>query len=152
MSVRVSKSIKVNATPERAFAAVTDWRNATRLQTNFSSFRPLDADALGPGVVVAIKGRFHGLPLTVRMKITEFDPPRRMVGQISGTLKSLNGWLFEPLDDGRTKVTFINEYEVPAPLRLLLGQNSFIDRDVTQMTEDALRRLKALLENGSAEV
>ncbi len=148
MSIRVSKSIKVKATPEQAFAAVTDWHNATRLQTNFSSFRPMDADALGLGVVVAIKGRFHGLPLMVRMKITEFDPPRRMVGQISGTLRSINGWLFEPLEDGRTKVTFINEYDVPPPLRILLGQNSFIDRDVTQMTEDALRRLKALLEAG----
>ncbi len=72
-----------------------------------------------------------------------------MVGLVSGMLKSVNAWLFEPLEDGRTKVTFVNEYHIPAPLMMLLGRNSFIDREVTQMTEDALRRLKRLLENGS---
>jgi uncharacterized membrane protein len=151
MSVRVSKSIKINAPVEQAFDYIADWRNATRVQVNFSSFRPIDANALGPGVVIAIKGRFHGLPITVRMKITEFESPRRMVGQVSGMLKSVNAWLFEPLEDGCTKVTFVNEYHVPAPLMLLLGRNSIVDREVTQMTEDALRRLKRLVENGSDE-
>ncbi len=147
---RVSKSIKVNAPIERAFAYIADWRNATKVQTSFSSFQPLNAAELALGTVVAVKGKFHGLPLNVKMKITEFIPPQRMVGHVSGTLKSINAWLFEPTTDGRTKVTFVNEYDVPAPLVALLGQNSFIDREIAAMTEDSLRRLKQQLE-GSEE-
>lgn len=143
---RVSKSIKVSANVEQAFAYIADWRNATKVQTSFSSFQPLNAEELALGTIVAVKGRFHGLPLNVKMKITEFTPPQRMVGHVSGTLKSINAWLFEPTADGRTKVTFVNEYDVPGALAALLGQNSFIDREITAMTEDSLRRLKSLLD------
>ncbi len=74
MGVKVSKSIKVNAPVEQAFAYIADWRNATKVQTNFSSFKPVDADALGPGVVVAVKGRFHGLPIKVRRSPSSSRP------------------------------------------------------------------------------
>jgi uncharacterized membrane protein len=143
---RVSKSIRINAPLERAFAYIADWRNATKVQASFSSFQPLNAEELALGTIVAVKGRFHGLPLNVKMKIIEFAPPQRMVGYVSGTLKGANAWLFEAAEGGRTKVTFVNEYDVPGPLVALLGQNSFIDREINAMTEDSLRRLKRLLE------
>jgi carbon monoxide dehydrogenase subunit G len=147
VTFRVSKSIRVNAPIERAFAYISDWRNATKVQASFSSFEPMNSAEVGEGTILAVKGKFHSLPINVRMKIIEFEPPVRMVGIVSGMLKSVNAWLFEPTDDGRTKVTFVNEYDIPAPLTLLLGKSSFIDREINTMTEDSLRRLKQQLEN-----
>ncbi len=147
MGIKVSKSIKVNVAVAQAFAYVADWRNSPKVQTNFSSFQPVNADELGPGVVVQVKGRFHSLPLSVKMKIVEFEPPRRIVSQVSGMLSSVNAWVFEPLGETQTRVIFANEYRVPAALMALVGGGGFVEREITELTEDALRRLKRLLES-----
>src|SRR5688572_21240847 len=58
----VSSSAVVGATAEEAFNFVADYRNIPRLQPQFSSATLVSEQARGLGAVVALDGRFHGVP------------------------------------------------------------------------------------------
>ncbi|GEM_PF-3177758 len=151
MSVRISKSVRVDAPVEQVFAYIANWRNTTRIQPEFRTFQPLNAEEVSVGVELQAQGRFYGLPITVRLKVVEFEPNQRMVTEVNGGLRSLNAWLFEPLGAQQTKLIFVNEYALPGVLQRLVGGNGFVQREVARMTEHALLAVKAEVEAASRE-
>ncbi len=143
----------VPADAERAFDFVADYRNIPRLQSQFSSAKVVGELERGQGAVVELSGRFHGVPMRVKNRIVAFTPPCRLVSISDGTVLSRNVWEFEPVDAGAgvsnsARVTLTIEYKVAAgPLgKLFTGvASSLFHREIQQMTDDSLRRLRELL-------
>lgn len=145
-------SALVPTTAERVFDFIADYRNIPRLQPQFSSAKVISELERGQGAIVELSGRFHGMPMRVKNKIITFIPPRRLVSISEGTVLSRNTWEFEPVEDGdgtsSTRVTFSVEYKVAAgPFgKLFTGvASSLFHKEIQEMTDDSLRRLRELL-------
>jgi ribosome-associated toxin RatA of RatAB toxin-antitoxin module len=151
MPTAISSAL-VPATPDRVFDFIADYRNITRLQTQFASAKLASEIERGQGAVVELSGRFHGMPMRVKNRIVTFTPPRRLVSVSEGTVLSRNVWEFEPVEGEETpstRVTFSVEYKVAAgPFgKLFTGvASSLFHKEIQEMTDESLRRLQALME------
>ena len=154
----VSSSALVGATAEEAFNFVADYRNIPRLQPQFLSATVVSEQARGLGAVVALDGRFHGMPMQVRNRIIAFSEPERLVSVSEGAILSRSTWEFEPVSDDplTTRVTLTLEYSLRKVMGgLFMGVGSALwplfNREVQGMTDESLRRLRALLADRSNE-
>lgn len=114
MTARVEVSVLVDADPAAAFAAIVDlpvqerWMVGTRLYPLVS---PVDLPAVGARLAA-----FTGLGdvgfLDI-MTVTEYDPPHRWVVRHDGAFVKGVGIFVVDRVDGRTRVTWIEDLELP---------------------------------------
>lgn len=135
----------INATPEDIFNFLADYSNIPRLQPQFESARLVGDKARGLGAVVELKGRFHGVPMTIRNRIVTFTPPYRLVSISEGTVLSRNTWELraQPGEQTATEVSLSVEYKISGPLGgLFTGvASSLFHKEIQGITDESLRRL-----------
>lgn len=146
---RIAHFVHVQAPIDVVFAFVADFHNLPRLQSEFRIVRHLAGPPQGLHAQIEAHGSFHGLPLTTRMTIVGFEPPRALVSDTTGGIHSRSTWSFREeqppgADRPLVRVTLVIHYEVRLPGLSLLG--GLVHHDVDRMTTDALRRLKVLME------
>lgn len=105
--------VHVDAPRETVFAFVDDWHQTTRYLRGLVRWEPMDPDhvqGLGTRFAAAIKAG----PVTLdgKMEVTEHEPPDRIAfTSIEGP--RLDGlWVFDD-EDGGTRVTLTNDFELP---------------------------------------
>ncbi len=153
----VSASSIIPASRDQVFEFLADYRNIPKLQPHFASARLVSEVGRGQGAVVALEGRFHGIPMHAQNRIIAFDPPRRMVSISEGSVLSRSTWELAsaPGNPSVTSVSLTIDYKIKAGGGGLLGglANSFSNlfhREVQGMTDDSLRRLKAIFDGHDA--
>ena len=141
---RIERSILVKAAVEEVFEFVADYRNTTRYQRHFSRFDPIGPPTRGLGLTVDARGRFRGIPIHARLRVTEFVENERIVSNSIEGLKSAAIWRFDR-EDEQTRVTFTASYAWPVPI-LSGALRRMLTEELVSMTESSLRELKRLVE------
>jgi ribosome-associated toxin RatA of RatAB toxin-antitoxin module len=134
---------------EDVFDFIADFRNIPRLQPQFSTARLASEVEKGLGAVVELEGRFRGLPMHVQNKIIAFDSPRRLVSISDGSVLSRSTWELQPISDESTKVTLTLDYKFKQGGSLFGGIAQLFIGEIQNMTDESLRRLKAIFEDES---
>jgi ribosome-associated toxin RatA of RatAB toxin-antitoxin module len=145
----VQATSRIEATPEEVFDFLAEYRNIPRLQPQFDSARLVSEQDRGAGAVVELKGRFHGMPISVMSRIITFSPPYRMVSISEGSVLSRNTWELhsnEHVSPTVTQVTFTVEYKMSGPLGgLFTGiASSIFHKEIQSMTDESLHRLSSI--------
>ncbi len=152
---RLSRFVIVHAPLEAVFAFLADYRNIPRMQPQFQRVRPLTTATEGVGAMLELQGRFHGLPITAQVRIVQVEPPRLLVSDSTGAVKSRSTWRLTPVPPSpdaegaappvATRASLTLDYEVSVPgLGRLLG--GFVAGDVAAMTVESLKQLKRMVE------
>lgn len=151
---RIAHFILIDAPIARVFDFVADYRNLPRIQAHFKSVRLLTAQAHGTGAQLEAHGSFHGLPLTVQMRIVDYRPPHLFVSDSEGGVRSRSTWRFSeqpgaiPGAPPRVRADLAIDYQINLPGLSLFG--GLVQGDLSAMTADSLRRLKRLVEAAPA--
>ncbi len=140
----IARSILVNAPIEEVFQFVADYRNTPKYQRQFSRFEPVGEPTHGLGLTVDARGRFKGLPIRAKLRITEFVENERIVSRSVEGLKSAAEWEFGREGD-KTRVTFTASYSWPLPI-LSRAIRKMLEAELIAMTEASLRELRRLVE------
>lgn len=144
----VSASAIIPAGRESVFDFIADYRNIPRLQPHFASARLVSQVDKGTGAVVALDGRFHGMPMRAQNRIIAYDPPKRMVSISEGSVMSRSTWELQPYpgDENSTTVKLTIDYRFKQDGGLLGGLTRSFGQlfhgEIQGMTDDSLRRLK----------
>ncbi len=144
---RVVSTIEVPEKAEAIFDFLADYRNIPLLQSQFSSARVISENERGPGAIVELQGRFHGVPMRVQNRIVTFTSPSRLVSISEGAILSRNTWELRPLassDEPATEVTFSVEYKISGPFGgLFTGiASSLFHGEIEAMTHESLQKLR----------
>ena len=149
----VSSSATVSGSAEDIFDFLADYRNIPRLQPHFSSATLVGDKDRQEGAVVALEGRFHGVPMHVRNRIIAYLRPSRLTSVSEGTVLSRNTWELQQIDHDPpvARVTLTVDYKVRGALGLVVGLGqSIFNQEIQAMTDDSLRRLHGFFEKEPA--
>lgn len=105
--------VHIEAPREAVFAVVDDWRQTTRYLRGLVRWEPVDPGHVrGPGTRFAAAIKAGPVTLEGKMEVTEHEPPERIAfTSIEGP--KLHGlWVFAE-EDGGTRVTLTNDFELP---------------------------------------
>lgn len=139
--MKVERSIELAATPERIYAVIMDPACLERWVSIHKALVDAPDGQLERGSRLTQKLHLAGRDFTVRWKVVENRPARRVVWEGSGPLRSHAGVTYEltPIEGG-TRFTYTNEFALPGgPLGRFAGP---VVRRVT--TGEIDRSLEAL--------
>lgn len=140
----IERSILIDAPIEEVFEYVADYRNTLKYQRQFSKFEAVGQPAYGLGLTVDARGRFKGIPIHSKLRITEFVKNERIVSRSIEGLKSDVEWSFAG-EGTQTRVRFTASYAWPVPI-LSKTLRRVLEAELASMTESSLRALKRLVE------
>lgn len=146
----ITKVIDIMVPANEVFEYVADFRNSLTYMVNFDKFEACGEIAYGAGAEVMAEGRFMSVPIKSRLKIVEFDPPRRFVSQSTEGVESTSTWEFNdlpPFEGVGTEVVFTSNYTVPGG-KLFGGllNGVLVERNIEKQTIQTLVNLKKVLE------
>ncbi|HXF57012.1 MAG TPA: SRPBCC family protein [Actinomycetota bacterium] len=105
--------------PEALWSLLTDWERQASWMPDVAWVRVLGPER-GLGAWLEVRTRVIGLPfLTDRLRVTAWDPPRRLAVRHEGVVRGSGEWLLEPLTHG-TRLTWTEDLHLPGPLDALL--------------------------------
>src|SRR5439155_26903653 len=69
------------------------------------------------GARLAVSTKVFGIPLTTDLvRVTGWDPPRSVTVEHEGLVVGSGQWRLDPMPDGRTRFTWVEELRMPPPL------------------------------------
>ena len=99
--------IEVERPLEEAFAFASDFANAERWDPGVTESRRDDPGPVGPGATYRLVVAFRKTTLPMTYRITEFDPPNRVVLRGEGAaIHAVDEIRFERAGRGRTRITY----------------------------------------------
>jgi dehydrogenase/reductase SDR family protein 12 len=105
--VTLLEVIEVNRSLEEAFAFASDFSNAERWDPGVKESRHEGAAAVGVGATYRLIVTFRKTSLPMTYRITEFDPPNRVVLRGQGsTVRAVDEIRFERAGRDRTRITY----------------------------------------------
>lgn len=106
----ISASTIIDAPPATVFAIVADPRQHSRIDGSDTVGAVIDAPErlTGKGDTFTVRMKMHGVPYTMKNKVVELEPDRRLAWRHTGAHR----WRYElePTDDGGTIVTESFDY------------------------------------------
>jgi hypothetical protein len=116
---RLVEQIHTRLPVDAAFAHVADFARQAEWDPNTRSSKRIDDGPLGIGARFALEVNVGGRAAPMEYRITEFDPPRRvvLVGEGSGVWSS-DEITFTPEPDG-TRVDYVAVIRLQGPLGLI---------------------------------
>ncbi len=107
---RVERSARIGAPPEALFAFLADLDNLAEWQSGVVSAERTSEGELGVGSTAMIVRELMGQRMEAPLRITAYDPPRRLgiASEISG-VKASGDLELAPLPDGATDLRFAME-------------------------------------------
>lgn len=143
---RVADDIHVDVPPEAAFEYMDVPEHQAEISPSLSTVETVEA-LPGGGKRAAYTYRMAGVPLEGEVTAVAYDPPRRIVFEMTGALEGTIEWTFAPEDEG-VRVSYTAEYDLPIPLLDRLAE-PFVRAYNERELETTLRNLKARLETGT---
>jgi uncharacterized protein YndB with AHSA1/START domain len=144
--VKVERSIRLAASPERVYEVIMDPACLERWVTIHCDLE--DAPPrLTSGSKLTQRLQLAGRRFTVTWRVVENDPARRIVWEGRGPMRSHAGVTYElaPSTDGGTLFTYTNEFSLPGgPLRRVA--EPVVKRVTAGELDRSLSRLRELVE------
>lgn len=138
----VTEVIEVPRTPAESFAYVADFTTVAEWDPGIHSSRRVSGEG-GPGTVYEVQADFRGKTVPFTYTVTAFEQDRRIVlDGVGEKATSLDTIVFEPVGDGRTRITYTADFKLKGVLRLA---EPFLGRTFTKLAHDALEGLAGRL-------
>ena len=145
---RLQQELFVDAPPERVFALLAQPERTPEWSPNVLSIRRTSEGPIEVGSTTETVVRALGTRQRAIGRCTVFDPPRRLVIESRTDLGATSRSDSELTPEGRgTRLRATLDYIVPGGGVGKLFDKLVAERQTRQDFEQALRRLKALLEN-----
>jgi carbon monoxide dehydrogenase subunit G len=145
--VKLQVSAVLPGGPERVWDVVADWRRYPAWMPDVSWVRRISGEA-GVGLELDVRTKVLGVPfVTDRMRVTAWDPPRRMAIQHEGLVSGPADWRLEPAGEDGTRFLWTEELRMPPPLIGEIGL--WLYRPVLRLTfRWSMRNLAKLVREG----
>jgi ribosome-associated toxin RatA of RatAB toxin-antitoxin module len=144
MAEHAAGSTEIHGTPREIMAVIADFETYPEWVGQLEEARVLATDRRGRGTRVAFKVSTPLFPAAYTLAYTYAPRDGGMSWTyVEGTLQDLSGsYRLEPLDDGRTRVTYDLSVELNAPLPGLVKRQA-----AKQIVRSALADLKRRVES-----
>jgi carbon monoxide dehydrogenase subunit G len=114
--MRLEERTVLNATPERAWALLTDWERQASWMPDVAWVR-LGGTERRLGARLRVRTKVFGVPLvTDSIRVTGWDPPHRLAIEHEGFVRGLGAWLLDPAGAGRTSFVWHEDLRMAPPL------------------------------------
>jgi uncharacterized protein YndB with AHSA1/START domain len=116
--MRLHEAATIPATPERVWELLVDWERQPSWMPDVAWVRLLGSDR-ELGARLAVRTKVFALPLTTDLiRVTAWEPPRRLMVEHDGLVKGLGEWRLDEVDGGggRTRFTWTEELRLPPPV------------------------------------
>lgn len=108
----VESSSIANAPADFAFGYTSDYRNLPKWMLGISHAELVSAQATGVGTQIDTTIDIGPKKLAIRLESVEWVEGRLLGFKTIKGLAAVTQWGFEALDDGRTRITAVADYEV----------------------------------------
>jgi carbon monoxide dehydrogenase subunit G len=110
----VERSIHVEAPVEDVFSFMDDPENQAAVTPSLGAVEAVERLENG-GKRVRYTYSMVAVPLDGTVEAVEYDPPNRIVWELSGAIEGEIRQTYEP-EDGGTRVTYAADYRLPVPV------------------------------------
>jgi carbon monoxide dehydrogenase subunit G len=147
--MKIERSIQIAAPPGDVYRMVMDPDRLDEWVSIHDSLPRAPEGELEAGSRLTQRLRLARRRFTVRWHVTEDDPPRRVVWDGQGPLRTHARVVYDLAErDGGTRFSYTNEYEVPGGAAGRLASRS-MGRTAEREMKRSLDRLKRLIEQSS---
>ncbi len=114
--MRFEEAAVIGAPPSRVWAILADWERQASWMPDVSRI-----EVRGPerelGASLAVRTRVFGIPAaTDRVRVTAWEPPRRIAVDDVGVVSGTGEWRLEPVGGDRTRFTWVEEIRMEPPV------------------------------------
>lgn len=141
--MKLEKSIRINCTPEKAFAFATDFSNASKWMVGFIESKTLTEGATRVGTQYIFVSKFFGQKMEMKSEVVAWEPPTRYEYKTIDSPVSIHGIFTFKAEDGGTLVTMSGEGEFGGLFKLAEGM---MKSQMDKQMDDTLNALKKALE------
>ena len=141
--VRIEDDIYVAVEPETAFEYMDVPEHQSEISPSLSAVETVEELPSG-GKRATYAYRMGGVTLDGEVTATDYDPPDRIVFEMTGGIEGTIEWTFTPEGNG-VRVGYAAEYELPIPVLDRLAA-PFIRKYNERELATTLRNLKTRLE------
>ena len=145
--MRFEQAEVIGAPPEQVWSVVSDWERQASWMPDVSRI-----EVRGPerelGASMAVRTKVFGIPAaTDLVRVTVWEPPRRLVVDHVGVVSGTGEWRLEPLNERSTQFTWIEDIRMMPPV---LGSIALWLYAPWQrwMLRRSIRNLKRIAESG----
>ena len=114
--MRFEQAAVIGAPPERVWSVVSDWERQASWMPDVSRI-----EVRGPkrelGASMTVRTKVFGIPAaTDLVRVTVWEPPRRLVVDHVGVVTGTGQWRLDPVDERSTRFTWIEEIRMMPPV------------------------------------
>jgi carbon monoxide dehydrogenase subunit G len=144
---KLTKSIEVEASPEKVFAFILDKEKMNEASKGFSEFEYTSKGPIGVGSTMHYVAAGGGSTAEWDVEVTEFVKNKKLATRTvgAGKFKGTASYTLEPTAKG-TKMTYDMEYEVPYSLLGKLVDKLKVHKDMEKGISNAAENMKKALE------
>ena len=144
---KVTKSIEIEASPEKVFAFINDVKKMNELSKGFSEGEYTSKGPVEVGTTLHYIGKAGGSQAEFDMEITEFEKNKKISMRTIGTskFKMQGSHILEPTAKG-TKLTNTMDYELPYSILGKIVNKLKVSKDIEKRMEKELWDMKKALE------
>jgi carbon monoxide dehydrogenase subunit G len=144
---KLTKSIEIEASPEKVFAFIIDTEKLNEITKGFQEIEITSKGPIGVGTTGHIVGKAGGSQMELDMEITEFEKNKKVSMRTIGAskLKAQMSDILEPTAKG-TKLTRTSDYELPYSILGKIIDKLRVSKDMEKSMEKVLRDTKKALE------
>jgi len=144
---KLTKSIEIEASPEKVFAFINDQEKMNELSKGSSEGEYTSKGPVGVGTTLHYVGKAGGSTAEWDMEITEFVKNKKVSMRTIGAskFKMQGSHILEPTATG-TKLTNTMDYELPYSVLGKIVDKLRVSKDIEKMMEKELRDIKKAIE------
>jgi carbon monoxide dehydrogenase subunit G len=144
---KLTKSIEIEASPEKVFAFLTDMEKMNEINKGFSEFEYTSTGPVGVGTTMHYVGKAGGSETEWDMEMTEFEKNKKMSMRTIGKskFKMQQSVILEPTAKG-TKATYVADYTMPYSILGKIVDKLRVQKDIEKSIEKNQRDVKKALE------
>ncbi|HEX6231082.1 MAG TPA: SRPBCC family protein [Actinomycetota bacterium] len=116
---KLREELEVDRPIDEVFAFVGDFANAEDWDPGVEESELLTDGPVDVGTRYRVVAVFNGRRLPIGYRVTEWDPPRRVVLEgVGSTFRGVDEIAFDPTPSGGTRITYQADLRLRGPLRL----------------------------------
>ena len=144
---KLTKSIEIEASPEKVFAFLNDMKKMNEVTKGFSEAEYTSKGPVGVGTTLHYIGKAGGQQAEWDMEITEFVKNKKMAAHTigKGKFKMNASYTLESTAKG-TKLMWSGDYELPYSILGKINDKLRVSKDIEKSIEKQQRDMKKALE------
>ena len=142
----IEESIEINAPVAKWFAVTNDWHKVPDYVESFTKFEPTTEKEERVGSRFAYVLKAAGVEMKGELEVSEWEKDKGWRMTSVAGMKTKAQWLFEPVTENSSRVTFVSEYEVPGSFLGAIADKLVVERTNESNAEKSLQNMKRLVE------